>query len=358
MNLTEFKPEKDIWETLSSGNRKNVMYGMGNGADKILAVCEKYGIEIHDFFASDGFVRGHSFHGKRVLSYSEIKEKYKNDEINVLLSFASSLPDVINNFKRISGEFDFYAPDVPVCGSTLFTLAFARAHEAELKEVYGMLADGESRRIFENVIYYKLTGKIEYLFNAESDRDKTFSELLDAKSITSYADLGAYNGDTVRELIRYAPNLSYVAALEPDRRSYRKLSEYRDTVEYPKIECVNAAAWCDDAVLTFGDEGNRNSGIFAKGKSVDVAATSLDKLLCGRKTDYIKYDVEGCECEALEGSRNTIISHKPKLLVSVYHRSEDIFAIPLQIKKINPDYKFYLRRFPYVPAWDLNLICI
>ena len=37
---------------------------------------------------------------------------------------------------------------------------------------------------------------------------------------------------------------------------------------------------------------------------------------------------------------------------------EDIFALPLQINKLCPDYKLYLRRYPYVPAWDLNLICI
>ena len=68
---------RDLWEYLSAQkDKKIVMYGMGNGADKILAVCERYGIEVSDFFASDGFVRGHLFHGKRVLSYSEMKEKY------------------------------------------------------------------------------------------------------------------------------------------------------------------------------------------------------------------------------------------------------------------------------------------
>jgi peptidoglycan/xylan/chitin deacetylase (PgdA/CDA1 family) len=50
---------------------------MGNGADKILDVLDAHGITVSDFFASDGFVRGHSFHGKRVLSFSEIKEKYE-----------------------------------------------------------------------------------------------------------------------------------------------------------------------------------------------------------------------------------------------------------------------------------------
>ena len=85
---------KDLWSYLQSTDKKILMYGMGNGADKILNICEGYGIEVCDFFASDGFVRGHMFHGKRVLSYSEACEKYGRENMIVLLSFASSLPAV------------------------------------------------------------------------------------------------------------------------------------------------------------------------------------------------------------------------------------------------------------------------
>ena len=87
------------------------------------------------------------------------------------------------------------------------------------------------------------------------------------------------------------------------------------------------------------------------------AGCSLDSVLCGQQVDYIKYDVEGAEREAIEGSRETITSHRPALLVSAYHKSEDIFALPLQIHALRPDYKLYYRRYPYIPAWDLNLIC-
>lgn len=358
MNFATVPPKEDLWQYLSRTDKKIVMYGMGNGADKILAVCEGYGIEICDFFASDGFVRGHSFHGKRVLSFSEAVEKYGSDNMIVLLSFASSLPDVIENFRRIASICELYAPDVPVCGDQLFCMDLVKENADSIRKVYQLLADDESKRIYENVIYYKLTGDIRFLFDAESSKDEVYKTLLDAKEIKRYADLGAYNGDTIRELLTYAPSLEAVTAFEPDRRSFRKLSEYCDTVTDFNIDRIHAAAWHCSATLVFGDEGNRNSGLFAKGKSVDVAALSLDGVLDGKSVDYIKYDVEGCEREAIIGSTATILEHRPKLLVSVYHRSEDIFALPLQILELRPDYKLYLRRYPYVPAWDLNLICI
>ena len=61
----EFVCQKDLWEYLAATEKNVVMYGMGNGADKILAVCHEKGITVKDFFASDGFVRGHSFHSRK-----------------------------------------------------------------------------------------------------------------------------------------------------------------------------------------------------------------------------------------------------------------------------------------------------
>ena len=348
----------DLWKYLSETQKTVVMYGMGNGADKILSVCEKYNIEVADFFASDGFVRGHSFHGKVVLSYTQIKEKYGAENIIVLLSFASSLPEVLDNIYRIASECELYAPDVPVCGDKLFTLEFYKENEEKINTVRTLLADELSVKIYDSVIAYKLTGDIKHLRNAETDKHEAYS-LLCAKDFENIADLGAYNGDTVREIMGISDKLSRVYAFEPDRRSFRKLSEFCDTLGVnPQVVAIHAAAWNENTKIKIGDEGNRNSGIYAKAKSIEVDALTLDRVLNGASVDYIKYDVEGAEKEAIEGCRETITHHRPKLLVSAYHRSEDIFELPLQIHALCPDYKLYYRRHPYIPAWDLNLLCI
>lgn len=352
----------DLWHYLASCSRPIVMYGMGNGADKIIAVCQKYGIEISDFFASDGFVRGHSFHGKTVISYSAMKEKYEGQNPIVLLSFASSLPDVMELFKKVADECELYAPDVPVFGETLFTMEFFEENLSRFEAVYDALADEESRQIYENVISYKLSGDIKYLWSSESDKDTVYRNLLDAKSIKSYLDLGAYNGDTVREMLHYNPCLERAIALEPDARNFRKLHEYAQSVANCEIRCINSGAWNENTTLLFDASGNRNAGIVSKGNIVskikEVSVVSVDSVLDGDSIDYIKYDVEGSEREALLGSAQTIKTHAPKLLVSLYHRSEDLFTLPELIWEINPDYSLYLRRFPYIPAWDLNLYAI
>ncbi len=360
MNFT--LPRTDLWEYLRATDKTVVMYGMGNGADKILAVCEQYGIAVADFFASDGFVRGHSFHGKTVLSYSAVKEKYGADRIIVLLSFASSRPEVLETIRRVAAECELYAPDVPVFGNTLFHRSFFEEHREDFARAYSLLADEESRRMFESVVWYKLTGDVSHLFAIESDKDEVYRTLLHAEDIHSALDLGAYNGDTVRELRTYAPQLETVFAMEPDRRSYRKLCEFKESLGTTlDLRTVQAAAWSREGILRFGDEGNRNSSLSATGnatKITEVAALPPDRFVNGHPIDYIKYDVEGAEAEALIGSREIILRDRPKLLVSAYHRSEDLYALLLQIHEMRPDYRLYLRRYPYIPAWDLNLICV
>ena len=353
----------DLWGYLASTQKSIVMYGMGNGADKILAVCEKKGIVVSDFFASDGFVRGHSFHGKTVLSYSGIKEKYGEGNFIVLLSFASSLPDVIDNIERIAGECELYAPDVPVCGDNLFDIDFYNKNLESINKARSLLCDEQSKFVFDNVIRYKLTGKISYLTECDSEPAEAFGHILRAEHFKHTADLGAYNGDTARELANYSPALKRIYAFEPDRRNFKKLSAYAEAEDRFDVLPYNLAAWNEKTVLTFGSEGNRNSGVGSQSvnaktaKLTEVTADSLDNVLSDRndRIDYIKFDVEGAEKEALEGCYATINRYSPALLVSAYHRSEDIFSLPIQISEAFPDYKLYLRKFRYIPAWDLNL---
>lgn len=362
---------EDLWEYLKKTEKPIVLYGMGNGADKILAVMAARGIECADFFASDGFVRGHTFHGKPVLSYTEIKEKYGMGGFIVLLSFASSLPDVIAQIERIAEESELYAPDVPVVLSgdavedEIFDLPYFRAHEQELDALDACLADDRSRELLRDVLSYRLTGKLSYLTDRVDERETVYKELLHAESFRRYADLGAYNGDTVREILPFAPALEEAYCMEPDPRNFRKLSEYGETETRTRVIPLNFAAHDRRETLTFESSGNRNATL-SKGnpackKRKEIEADSLTHLLEGYGSphlDYIKYDVEGAEREAIKGCLPLIERDRPTLLVSLYHRREDLFALPLYLASLLKDYDFYLRRFRYIPAWDLNLYAI
>lgn len=357
-NLPKYPCESDMWDSLKCERRPIVVYGMGNGADKLIRRLSEYGVEIADFFASDGFVRGHSFHGKRVKTFSEIKETYP--DFLILLSFATNREEVIDMLLRIDGEYDMLVPDMPVVGEEYFDREFFNKNYEKICSAYELLADEDSKRAYASIINYRLSGKMSYLLGAYSEKADVYSLISREMSVKGYIDAGAYNGDTVREAVEYFPSLRRVYAIEPDARNYKKLSAYANTVSKPSVTAINAAAWCESRTGSFNSSGNRNSSV--SGASFEHKALTVDLVridsLTDSGVDLIKYDVEGAEMEALIGSEGIIEKSHPALIVSLYHMSRDIFALPLYLSKKYAGYKLYLRRTKCLPAWEIDLVLV
>ena len=67
--MLQFVTEKiSVWERLKAESRPIYLYGMGDGAVRILAAMRSYEIPVAGIFASDEFVRGHDFAGYPVRS--------------------------------------------------------------------------------------------------------------------------------------------------------------------------------------------------------------------------------------------------------------------------------------------------
>lgn len=354
--------EKNLWVHLKETPLPIVVYGMGNGADKIIDELTARDISVSDFFASDGFVRGHFFHGKRVLSFSEVKEKY--EKFIILVAFGSSLPDVMNRFISLAETHEFYAPDVPVCGGELFDAPFYLEHEAEFEKVRALLADDKSRSVLDDLIAYKLSGDISHILHADTQKEDALRDILSG-GYTAYVDLGAYNGDTIRESLSFYPTIEKICAFEPSAKTFAKLEAYLSTVESIEKSAFSLCAWNKSETRILTDGAGRNTTIGGTGdtsktkngaKIRTAECDALDNRVSykGEKL-FIKYDVEGAEEEALLGSIKTIQNNDTELLVSLYHKSRDLFALPLLVHEILPDHKLYLRKHPYIPAWDINL---
>lgn len=355
----------DLWEYLQGCGKKIVLYGMGDGAEKIKAVLDERGVEVSDVMASDDFVRGQSFLGYRVKKLSEIEAEH-GDGFVILVCFGTQIPEVAEHIYKIAETHELYAPNVPVVGDGLFDLEYARANKSELEKVYKMLADEQSRKVFECVIRYKLSGDIKYLRECETPSDEKF-DLLNIGTEETVVDLGAYDGDTLVEFLNgTSMQFKKLYAMEPDNRNYRKLKRRLYMIGSALLEAYNVGAWDEDTTITFNMRAGRSSAASTGNTSNhgrtaryrDIKMMKTDTMLRGEPATYIKMDVEGAEENAIKGARETITAYKPKLNVAVYHRNEDMFRLPLLIAEMNKKYKFYLRHHPYIPDWDTNLYCI
>lgn len=334
----------DIWQKLKLEKRPILLYGSGIGAEKIYSALLQNNIKLSGVFASDGFKKERYFKDFKILSYSEAKENFGS--FLTLFAFGSKNEEVINFARILAKNGDLLCAEVPVCDRKPFCLEFAGSHRKKLTKVYDLLADEQSKKVFKETLLFKLDGNIERLFSCETDEDEAFENILKLHKGDSFLDLGAYNGDTVLDFVNRVGEYSHITAFEPDIKTFMKL---KNNTKHLSVEYINAAVGEKSGQIPFTFKAGRGS---VRGGEDFCEVRTIDSL--EKSFDYIKFDVEGEELRAIMGGAETIARDKPKMLVSAYHRIEDYFKLPLEVLKIRPDYKVFMRHYRYVPAWDTN----
>ena len=81
-------------------------------------------------------------------------------------------------------------------------------------------------------------------------------------------------------------------------------------------------------------EDNDKKGIVVETETIDnfVSTKSLNQV------DFLKADIEGQECEMLEGAKETLKYYHPKLAICKYHKLNDEKNIKKLILSANPNY--------------------
>lgn len=353
--IDEILALESSWEFLKRTDLPIVLYGTGNGADKVIDRLEALSIPLYGVAASDGFVRARQFRGFTVHPISYYEEIL--GEFVLAVGFGSDRPELSEYIKKLSEKHKLLFPCVPVYGDEIFDRAFIEAHKADLGKVYTALADETSKAVFRLFLRFQMCGDFNDLEAAVTEKDEAFRNILKLQSDESYLDLGAYKGDTIEEFLHYAgKDYKSIVALEPNEKAFAKLKFYIETQSLRNCTALHAAISKEKGSLFFEGDGRRHTA--AKDGKHEVQAVSVDALSPLTPFTYIKADVEGLEANMLEGAKDTLQKDKPKLNIAAYHRSPDVFALPLQILSYNPSYKLYLRKHKGFPFWDLNFYCI
>ena len=206
-------------------------------------------------------------------------------------------------------------------------------------------------KVFENVIRSKLTGEIEPLFNCESSVEEAWG-LFNLGMDESFLDLGAYTGDTVERFLHFTnQRYRHIWAVEPDFKNFKKL--LKNTEHLHNITCLNCCVDAQPGEQFYAMDGGRKSHSL-QGEGVKITARTVDDLISDSSVSLIKMDVEGMEAAVLSGAAKTIVKYKPSMQIAAYHRSEDLFHLPLLVQELCPGAKIYLRHFRCLPAWDTD----
>lgn len=354
----DIRPQDTLWERLRRETRPIVLYGTGNGADKIIDQLAAVGRVPDGVFASSGFVRSRTFRDMPVESYEDVTARLGED-IVILIAFGSALPEVIGRMRELDARHEVYIPEVPLIGGEVFTCGYFDRHREELAQVFAQLSDDTSRELFYDMLRYRLGGRLADLSRTE-ESGTSLSSLIRTEDIRCALDGGAFTGDSAGVMLSVCPHMETLFAVEPDARTLRKLSAFAETAN-GKVIPVHGALWDVEETLTYSASASRGAGVQGRNhraRTESVPAVTVQKIAADRRLDLLKLDVEGAEMRALTGAESVILRDRCALAVSLYHRTEDLFLLPLWISELCPEYRFYLRRVPCVPAWDLMLYAV
>jgi len=364
-----------------------ILYGAGSAGRELFECLNLHEIEVSCFCDKNKSLIGGELHKVPVISVDELIKHYKNAVIVVASNnYKYEITDELteHGFQNITFIEDdkqlFYYLQIYKWHYALSTL-----DENKVEAAYHLLEDSKSKELFKKRVAL-LTSYADYdLFNeyisefsdvgnvnladfsvssvAENFESYLYfnNDVLSLHNNETVIDAGAFDGDSAIEFIKACKRnkIEYrqVYCIEADADNYKKLKQNMDS--YTNVTCLPVGLWSESVRLRFATsssmfvtesrivddaiEMNHGSNV-SKGDTY-IDTVSIDERFISEKVSFIKMDIEGAETEAIRGAMNIIKRDKPKLAISIYHKKEDIYEIPLLINEICPEYKFYLRHF-------------
>lgn len=230
-------------------------------------------------------------------------------------------------------------------------------HVDELEQARSIFYDEESRQYLDRMIKFKFThdplclkpnphivGKYMY---QEADGNTIM-----AKKGNHIIDGGAFIGDSAEYFFALTEGDCQLYCFEPFIGNYKILDKtICEKNRKDKVKIYNYALGDKDTTIKVSadndisaranKDANEITENYITQKKLDSLANEFDRI------DFIKLDVEGDEKNVLLGAKDLIKKYSPRMMVSAYHKTEDLWELPLLLHKLNPEYRIYLGHQPH-----------
>ena len=363
------KPEQELCQILSTSTSQIgdsfprlrsldsiVLYGAGNLGIHTLRKLHRMGLRPLAFADDTPEKQGMLVEGVPVMSPASAAERFGEQLVFVVTIMNAKLRflDAKHRLEALTNtpvfSFLHLAHQFPDVFLPYYQFESPSQLQSKAKDIlvgFQLWSDDESRRQF--VAHIKLRLFLDYAAlpgNREQGylpRD-VFSNM---PAETVFVDCGAYDGDTIRQFLQQQDGrFGRIYAFEPDEKNCQRLREYVQSMGdnvASRVQIFNAAVGNARKEIGFNVTGDMSAS-FTESGSTRVQVLPLDEVV---PTDgapaFLKFDVEGAEAEALQGARNLIRESRPIVAVSIYHRPDDLWQLPMQLNSLTDGYRFFLR---------------
>ncbi len=217
----------------------------------------------------------------------------------------------------------------------------------EIRLARSLLEDEKSIDIFDHIIEYRKSGKIEHLpekldvssqyIAPDLPWGDTFKNGLDV------LDGGAFDGDTYEYFKKAKLKINSWAFVEPDPYNFSilqsKFANLGNNFEFFNFALSSRIGYLNFEVRSGSDNGSK----ITEDGLQKISVVTLDSITFQHQPNFIKLDIEGEELNALQGGSDLLKLSKAVLAVSIYHKPVHHWEIVNYLSSLLPKSRFFLR---------------
>jgi len=326
-----------------------ILFGAAQMGGIYLDLCKRNKIEVLAFADNNQAKVGKKIRSKNIISVSELVKFPKATQIIITSIYDEEILSQLRNIGFIHiWPHSFFSTLYPQKFNNLYwqnSLDDIYMNKDKILACFDLFKDKLSKKTFLELIKYRLFLKRRFIKKIRQPKEKEYfdKDIMNLTKNEIFIDGGAYDGDTIKIFRRITKNnYSAIYAFEPDRHLFQKLKQYVERLNDKRIKIYSQGLGEKEANLKFSNDATLGSRITKKGH-LTIQVVPLKRVI--NKATFIKLDIEGAEKEALRGAKKIITKNKPKLAICVYHKSTDLWKIPLLLKRYVSGYTFYLRHY-------------
>lgn len=339
--IQEYTPDVPFWQK----NPGDIfVYGTGTMAQEVCKVLLQRGLPVHGYL--DHKIKSKFLSGLPVMPPDDPQiSGTERNTVNIVLAIHNPYADIpaicsqLNKlgYKYIINAIELYDYLADELGMRYWLVrrTFYKSLGSVLEKAYGLWADDTSREIFTAILEHRISADYNRLPQVDWEHRYAPVDIPAWKSPMRLIDCGAFDGDSISDLQRAGASFEAIAAFEPDSSTFQKLAGFFHS--NPTL-CQDVTLWpcgvySSTTQLRFNASQSVNSSLSETGDAM-VQCVAIDEVLPKFFPTLIKMDIEAAEYDALIGAQKTILQHKPGLAISLYHRPEHLWQIPLLVERL------------------------
>lgn len=330
------------------------IYGAGGYGRLVAGLLGAQGIAVHGFIDRKGETAANSDPACPTLTPDAFGAGAGTTLVVAVHNFAADQAPVVA-WARTRGFAEIVIPaelpDLlgPAAGSYWLTgRAHTHRHLDAIDRVAARLADPRSVAVLEGIATFRLIGDIAAHPPSHLASQYFPPDVPLTRAPLRLVDGGAYNGDSYAAGLAAGATFAEWYAFEPDPANFRDLVATAANARLDRVALFPCGLGDRCEQIHFASGGDAGSHAATAGDGdMAVQVVALDEVLPGLDPNYVKLDIEGYERAALAGMRRTLARSRPDVAVSIYHRPEDLWELPLLMAEMLPDAALYIRQHGY-----------